>query len=50
LAIKVVPAQVQVAIGKMFDMFIVHDHNDLRLLKVPLRTFHPEFVHPASYH
>jgi hypothetical protein len=27
---------VQVAIGKMFDMFIVHDHEDLRLMKVIL--------------
>jgi hypothetical protein len=25
---------VQVAIGKMFEMFIVHDHADLQLLKV----------------
>jgi hypothetical protein len=24
----------QVAIGKMFEMFIVHDHADLQLLKV----------------
>ena len=27
----------QVAIGKMFEMFIVHDHADLRLLKVSLQ-------------
>ena len=28
----------QVAIGKMFEMFIVHDHADLRLLKVCVQT------------
>ena len=32
-----VRACMQVAIGKMFEMFIVHDHADLQLLKVLLR-------------
>lgn len=36
LSMYVCIPRVQVAIGKMFEMFIVHDHHDLQIMKVQL--------------